>query len=827
MTLRQSWALRAVLLCTIVFGGCSSGLPEASVPSPSAPQVAAVVTHTPATAREATISGLVFRDFDADGTRDARDQGEPGVTVSAYDDAGRLVAQALTDIDGVYALRAAADADAIESGRQYRIVFAGWPEHLAPGPHGVDSGTEIQFVLGGAEDVNCGLFSPDQYVPESASAASGETPTAAVDATDAPSPSEAEVTPTAALDGSMAAPAFPDGLEWLNVSRPLTWSDLRGKTVLLEFWTYGCIDCIQMVPIVSRLEDKFGDALIVIGVHTAKFPHEAATESIRKIIGRYDLRHPVVNDAGFDIADQYGANVWPTYLIVNPDGKYLGGRAGTMTFEMLDLALARVVDEFEGRGKVDRTPLAFVLGRESPVDSPLRFPNAVLADETSDRLYIVDSGHNRIVVTDLTGSVVDIIGSGRPGREDGDYATASFHHPQGVALHEDGSLYVADTYNHVIRHVDLEQRMVETVAGTGDHGYTPPGGGPARDLPLNWPWDLTSVQGQLYIAMAGQHQIWRLDPEKGMLERFAGGRGLQLTDGPRLSAGLSQPTALTHDGATLYFADSEASAIRYVDLEGPGVVVTVVGMGFWEFGDVDGFGNAVRLQRPSGIAYRDGSIYVADTYNNRIKRIDPVTRESRTFLGTGEPGWADGPRAQFYEPSGLSATRDRLYIADTNNHVVRVAQLSAGSVSTLSLSDPLGLLARWSPGIDAVQSVLLPNQTVGAGTGTIQLDLLLPSGYVVNDLAASLFTWRSDGPAVQIGGRDAERTILGPSFPLSFDAQFSQGEAELTGEATLYYCRAGQEGLCLIERARFVALVTVTTTDQKRVISFSHTVAEP
>jgi thiol-disulfide isomerase/thioredoxin len=635
----------------------------------------------------ATITGFVFRDLNADGTRDVREQGEAGITVSAYDTNDNLVASTTTDVNGDYILNAELDRSKIVKGEDYRIEFSGWPEHLAPGPQGKDSGTEMQFVVGGATNVGFGVFNPDQYV--------------SVKPTTLPTPTEetSQAEATASYEGTIPAPDFPIGLDWLNTSRPLTFADLRGKVVLLEFWTYGCINAIQTIPILKMLEEKYANELVIIGVHAAKFPHEAETENIRHIIQRYELEYPVINDKDYAVAKLYGAHIWPTFEFINPTGKYLGGHAGVMGYEQLDHLIGEIIKEFDARGLIDRTPLDLALEMDSVVDSPLLFPSAVLADEANNRLFIVDSNHNRIVITDLAGNVQDVIGNGRRAWQDGDYETASFYHPQGIILADGNTLYVADTENHTIRRVDLAARTVETVAGVGERILIHADSGPALKSRLNSPWDVLYVDGLIYIAMAGQHQLWIYDPAAGQVKPFAGTGVEKLQDGSLLSAGLNQPSALTTDGdqhtaGVIYFADSEASAIRQADIDPSGMVSTIVGMGFYEFGDIDGIGDEVRLQRPVDIAYKDGMLYVADTYNNKIKTVNPETREALTFLGSGESGWKDGAEALFDEPSGLSVTTDKLYIADTNNHVIRVADLTTKAVSTLVLNDSEGLLTR-------------------------------------------------------------------------------------------------------------------------------------
>jgi hypothetical protein len=311
----------------------------------------------------------------------------------------------------------------------------------------------------------------------------------------------------------------------------------------------------------------------------------------------------------------------------------------------------------------------------------------VVADAYSNRLFISDSKHNRIIVATLDGAELKVVGSGEPGMADGNFATASFDHPQGMVLVDD-LLYVADAENHAIRKVDLASEQVETIAGTGNQGHIREGSGPGTQTDLNSPWDLVFHDGSLYIAMAGMHQLWSMDLATGIVGPYAGSGRESLDDGPLVSATLAQPSGITTDGYRLYFADSETSAVRSADLPPNGRLRTIVGLGLFEFGDVDGANHNIRLQHPIGVAHHDGTIYVADTYNHKIKKVLPVMRSSFTMLGNGEAGHRDGAgqQAQFSEPSGLSIAAAKMYIADTNNHAIRVADLASGEVSTLELS---------------------------------------------------------------------------------------------------------------------------------------------
>jgi DNA-binding beta-propeller fold protein YncE len=441
---------------------------------------------------------------------------------------------------------------------------------------------------------------------------------------------------------------------------------------------------MHVFPQLRKLEEKYRKELAVIGVHSAKFPTEQETDNVRMAILRYEIGHPVINDSQFQVWQSYACRAWPTLMFLDPQGRVMGRHEGEIPYEVFDNLLGEMVREYDSQGLLDRGTLDFRL--ETPPSTPLSFPGKVLADEASGRLFVSDSNHNRVLEVTLEGEVVRTIGGVTPAFEDGDLVVAAFDHPQGLAL--DGNfLYVADTENHAIRRVDLVEGYVDTLAGTGRQAPRGFGGGPARDSSLNSPWDLVLHQGILCIAMAGNHQLWALDLAKSRVASYAGSGRENIVDGPLASAQLAQPSGVTTDGEKLYFADSETSSIRSADLKPDGWVSTIVGQGLFEFGDVDGMGSKVRLQHPMGIDWWEGVLYITDSYNHKVKRVDPNTQSVTTFLGTGQRGSQDGAaqEASFYEPGGLSAAGGRLYIADTNNHAIRVADLETGAVETLEL----------------------------------------------------------------------------------------------------------------------------------------------
>ncbi len=624
------------------------------------------------------------------------------------------------------------------------------------------------------------------------------------------------------------APEITGGRGWLNTDKPLSIAALKGKVVLLDFWTYGCINCIHIIPDLKNLEHKYANQLVVIGIHSAKFDNEKDTENIRRIILRYELEHPVYNDAEFKVWQSYAVRAWPTQYLIDPAGYIIGRVEGEGNADILDETIGKTITEFRKRGELNEEPLKLTLERAKVGDLPLAFPGKILADAQNDRLFIADSNHNRLVITKLDGTLLETIGSGNRGSADGPFDKATFYRPQGLAL--DGeNLYVADTENHLIRLVNLKTRTVQTVAGTGQQARDYFLRGPARTINLSSPWDLQIVGRQLFITMAGMHQIWTLDLDKNEVSTFAGSGREARQDGPLIDAGFAQPSGITTDGKKLYVADSESNIIRAIDIAG-GTVETLVGGDLFEFGDVDGSGDDVRLQHPLGVFFNGDKVLIADTYNHKLKELDPTTRTVKTFLGTGKPGQLDGISATFYEPGGLTIANGRLYVADTNNHAVRVVDLKTKQTTTLNLKGlqpPASVTASMEtesgPNADEAK---LPTQVLRAATDInliVQVDL--PVGYHLNPAAPQRYRVEVVSGENQLGllsaahpGANGHEKVISESskaltLPLRIPLRtFGPGAGALRVQATLFYCREDNTGVCRIKTLVWNVPVEVANT---------------
>jgi thiol-disulfide isomerase/thioredoxin len=493
----------------------------------------------------------------------------------------------------------------------------------------------------------------------------------------------AQTPPAEQLEGRLQLPEFPEGVEWLNTGgESLEFADeLRGKIVLLDFWTYGCVNCLHVIPVLKQLEERYPDELVVIGVHTAKFENEGQTDNIRRFIQRHELAHPVINDRDYEIWRSYRVNAWPTLVLINPLGRAVGYIQGESDFQTLDNYVSAMIDLFDARGEIDRAPLNLELEFAGLDTGDLRFPAKLLVDEDNERIFIADTGHHRVIQTDLDGRVQRVYGTGEAGFLDGAATDSQFQQPRGLALWDEDTLFVADTNNHAIRRIDLDSGDVSTAAGNGTMQYLFQNEADPLADGMRSPWDVLRVGEWLYVAMAGQHQIWRYRPSDQRFEAYAGSRREELRDGPRLTAGLNQPSGLATDGEYLYIADSEASAIRRIQITGDERLETLIGTGLFDFGDIDGVGTGVLLQHPLSVGLYQGDVIIADTYNSKLKRLDVESLEVSTLVPTG-----------LMEPGGLSVVDGAVFIADTNNHAIRVYEVETDTLLTLDLTDPDGLL---------------------------------------------------------------------------------------------------------------------------------------
>ncbi|MBN3297248.1 NHLC2 protein, partial [Amia calva] len=710
----------------------------------------------------------------------------------------------------------------------------------------------------------------------------------------------------------LKVPEFDEGLEWLNTKGPLSLAkDLPGKVVVLDFFTYCCINCMHVLPDLHELEQLHSDkdGLVVIGVHSAKFPNEKVLSNIKSAVLRYNITHPVVNDADAKLWHELEVSCWPTLVVVGPRGNLLFSVVGEGHKEKLFLFVAAALKYYKEKGELKYGAIGMKLYRDSLPPSMLSFPGKVTADGTGQRLVIADTGHHRILVVAKSGQVLHAIGGPDSGRKDGGFSEARFNSPQGVVMKDD-SIYVADTENHLIRKIDLLEGKVSTVAGIGIQGTDKEGGAMGPQQPISSPWDLalgsavlgSNLEGNiiqhfalffsppsiiytngtcsinkfmqilfiwskklnpesyedqnqlsmscdddkknvLWIAMAGTHQIWALfledgklpkgsDSRKGTCIRFAGsGNEENRNNAYPHKAGFAQPSGLApapeEPWNCMFIADSESSTVRSVSLK-DGAVKHLVGgerdpLNLFAFGDVDGAGINAKLQHPLAVAWnpQKGALYAADSYNHKIKVVDPKSKQCATLAGTGEASNDVGPgfsQSTFNEPGGLHVGESGriLYVADTNNHQIKILDLDTLTVSVLPVLAEEVVDAFVKPSTAVKKMPKLPKSTpkiemsplsVSSGQNVqIQLSLKLPAGTKLTKEAPSFWALSAEGDEWLLQGQHETGDIMDLSHPLAITAAIPTSirtpSPTLCVSACVYYCSSGGSA-CMMKAVLF------------------------
>ncbi|MFF9866459.1 NHL domain-containing thioredoxin family protein [Streptomyces sp. NPDC013953] len=450
---------------------------------------------------------------------------------------------------------------------------------------------------------------------------------------------------------------------WLNTGgKELTLADLRGKCVVVDFWTFCCINCLHVLDELRELEEKHRDTVVIVGVHSPKFVHEADHQAVVDAVERYGVHHPVLDDPELATWKQYAVRAWPTLVVIDPEGYVVAQHAGEGHATAIATLVEELEAEHEAKGTLRRGDGPYV--PPEPVATHLRFPGkALLLD--SGNLLVSDTTRHQLVELAADGeTVVRRYGSGERGLADGKADKARFNEPQGLALLPGDApggggsarVVVADTVNHALRALDLSTGEVSTLAGTGTQWWQgSPTSGPAREVALSSPWDVAWWQGEVWIAMAGVHQLWAYDPERDTVRVAAGTTNEGLVDGPADDAWFAQPSGLAAAGDRLWIADSETSAVRWIDTGG--AVHTAVGTGLFDFGHRDGEAGQALLQHPLGVtALPDGSVAVSDTYNHALRRYDPASGQVTTLA------------TDLREPSDAVLAGDDIVVVESARH---------------------------------------------------------------------------------------------------------------------------------------------------------------
>lgn len=530
---------------------------------------------------------------------------------------------------------------------------------------------------------------------------------------------------------------------WLNTGdQQYTLADLRGRIVILDFWTFCCVNCLHVLDELRELEEKHRDTVVIIGVHSPKFVHEAEHQAVVDAVERYEVHHPVLDDPELATWKQYAVRAWPTLVVIDPEGYVVAQHAGEGHAHAIEKLVEELEAEHAAKGTLRRGDGPYVA--PEPVATHLRFPGKALL--LPDGGFLVsDTTRHRLVELDADGETVRRhFGTGDRGLADGGPDEARFSEPQGLAVLPDGRIAVADTVNHAIRALDLTTGVTSTLAGTGRQWWQgTPASGPAREVDLSSPWDVAWFGDRLWIAMAGVHQLWTYDPESATVRVAAGTTNEGLVDGPAAEAWFAQPSglAVSADGERLWVADSETSALRWVDREAR--VHTAVGTGLFDFGHRDGAAEQALLQHPLGVtALPDGSVAISDTYNHALRRYDPDSGEVTTLAtDVREPSDAvlvDGDlvvvESARHRLTRLRLPEEAVRVADRAHRTQRAAtEITPGTLRLdVVFQAPAGqkLDTRYGPSTRLLVSATPPELLAeGSGAGTdLGRDLVLADG---------------------------------------------------------------------------------------------------
>ncbi|HEY6941642.1 thioredoxin-like domain-containing protein [Dokdonella sp.] len=474
------------------------------------------------------------------------------------------------------------------------------------------------------------------------------------------------------MDERRAATPLPPDLEWVNTDVAPCLDASRGRVVLLWFWSYDNVNSWNLMPLVRRLEDSHHDGLVVIGVHCPKFPRQRDGDALLRAVNRHRLRHPIANDRDFRVWRDYAIQAWPSIALVDAAGRLAAVYAGEGRSAEIEAHVGALLDEAAAHDLRVYEP-AEAVARPEP-RAVLAFPAGLLVDE--QRLFVADSGHDRVLECSHDGRVLRAFGSGNAGHADGVASLACFRQPHGLAR-KGQALYVADTGNHCVRRVDLVSGEVDTVLGTARAGRARPVAADAPVTALNTPIGLAVIGDDLFVAIAGQHQVWRFDLATRLVSVLAGTGDLGLVDGSGSEAAFAQPSGLAAVGRELVVADAASSAIRAVDVD-TGRVATVVGHGLYAYGDASGTRAESRLQYPLAVAIDPrGLIYVADSCNDAVRLVSRRSGETRPLRMTHP----------LREPHALGVARNTLFIANTNQHEIVAIDLGSGALRRVPVGE--------------------------------------------------------------------------------------------------------------------------------------------
>ena len=572
--------------------------------------------------------------------------------------------------------------------------------------------------------------------------------------------------------------------KWFNINEKITIDDLKDRVILLHFWDRACISCLESLPTIKKLEERFGNKLTVIGIYAAKFEGGKSENEIRSAIIKYDINHGVINDSALKLSTEFAVKASPTFVLIKPNGRQYKKYEGISSLDKMENDVKKLVKKY--RFDINRKPLPILPEKFSKIANVLSFPgkleysgNLLYNSRSVAAIFIANSGQNNIVASSLLGSILLKIGSGREGFLDGDFFTSEFRNPQSI-LFDDQKLYIADTGNHAIRVADFKTNKVSTLIGNGKKGGVVKAEIAAKGFNLASPTDIEFFPDKKHIIIsnAGANQILSYDLENQKIKLLAGNGEGKNKDGIYLNNSLNQTADMVVAKDKIYFVDALSSNLRSLDKSG--VVKTLIDKG---------------LQNPVGLTSDGDALYIADSFNNRIAKYNISSQTISNFAGSQVDGALVGKKTEFSSPEAILKINNYFYISDANNN--RVVLLNAKNLSSeiLDVIPPLKLpregFLEYLPNLQKSADV-----NVKAGEA-ITLKIELNEGWRVNEEAPSfinLLKMKSDEKADLIASFDwhfvRQKEIKLPKLESGQD-YILQG--------SIYYCEDKKNSLCYVK----------------------------
>jgi hypothetical protein len=622
------------------------------------------------------------------------------------------------------------------------------------------------------------------------------------------------------------APGFSVGREWVNVKSPLELNDLKGKISILYFCAFSNIDCISVVSDLKVLEEKWNKELLVIGVHSPKYPAEDTISNLKHSVYKHNIQHPIISDGNYFLWKSYGIRAWPTLIVLDPDTHVSAKYTGENFSESLDDLITDLVKEFDLQGKIKREPISQLsIEKDRYPETLLSYPGKILIEEKD--LWILDTANHRVLQVEIESGIIKrIIGTGKPGLANGNFNNSQFFYPQGMLFHL-GDLYISDTYNHCIRKIDLKNSLVTTIAGTGNKTIEPILRGTASTTPLKYPIDLAILDGKFYITNAGTNQILKLDMQESVIDVFLGKGVRGLKDGSLENAELAQPMGITGSKEVFFFSDANNNAIRRVEINYSGKIETLLGKGYFQFGDVDGPIAQAKIQYPVGMYLenqensssqvpnqsicKDGLV-VADSFNHKIKCISFSGKNIFTILGQGKAGYKNGKKHEvlFNYPTSIAIQDNKLFISDTNNHAIRIYDSKTGDTKTLSIRFGLDTKMIQDSNQFYKEEVLeIPQQVFSIGSENISFELDIPKEFLWDKENPAIITFSSSNPE-SVFSKEKESKKLENFFgkwetPVSLKV----GESNLEWNLLAYYRDEKKTSVSIIKKLKIKTKIKI------------------